>query len=98
LLILIWIHLGNKNRKNKFIITDNMAMVSLCIILKLLKSNLLTPKKEHLSNKYKRTYIYIYIYIEKIKNKWEKNKKIFVKKNQKKRKKIGKKTKKKITL
>jgi hypothetical protein len=37
-----------------------MAMVSLCIILKLLKSNLLTPKKEHLSNKYKRTYIYIY--------------------------------------
>jgi hypothetical protein len=61
LLILIWIHLGNKNRKNKLIITDNMAMVSLCIILKLLKSNLLTPKKEHLSNKYKRTYIYIYI-------------------------------------
>jgi uncharacterized membrane protein len=83
--------LETKTEKNKLIITDNMAMVSLCIILKLLKSNLLTPKKEHLSNKYKRTYIYIYI--EKIKNKWEK--KIFVKKNHKKRKKIGKKTKKK---
>ena len=67
-----------------------MAMVSLCIILKLLKSNLLTPKKEHLSNKYKRTYIYI---LKKSKKKM--GKKIFVKKNHKKRKKIGKKTKKK---
>jgi len=71
-----------------------MAMVSLCIILKLLKSNLLTPKKEHLSNKYKRTYIYIYI--EKIKNKWEK--KYLLKKTIRKEKKLGKKPKKKNTI
>jgi len=44
-----------------------MAMVSLCIIMKLLKSNLLIPKKEHLSC--------LYIYSEKIKNKWKKKNK-----------------------
>jgi hypothetical protein len=70
-----------------------MAMVSLCIILKLLKSNLLTPKKEHLSNKYKRTYIYIYWKNKKQMGK--KTKKYLWKKTIRKEKKLGKKPKKK---
>jgi len=58
-----------------------MAMVSLCIIMKLLKSNLLIPKKEHLSC--------LYIYSEKIKNKWKKKTKEKKKIEKKKPKKIN---------
>jgi len=53
----------------------------------------LTPKKEHLSNKYKRTYIYIYWKNKKQMGK--KTKKYLWKKTIRKEKKLGKKPKKK---